>query len=129
MGLTFDVEKVSINNFEIKNLKIAGDVAWAIVVGDIALIDKGMRFDFERSRVSMVFEKVNGKWFISQWHTSVPQIGTEDKIGYPTVSDIQSKIASLIEELGINPNLGEVREEIEKYLAKAKSIVESLPYD
>ncbi|MHA2252284.1 MAG: nuclear transport factor 2 family protein [Candidatus Kariarchaeaceae archaeon] len=125
--LTFDVDEIIIDKYEIKNLKHVNDVAWTTIIFDLTGSMDGVRFEYKSSRISMVFEKVNNQWLISQWHASFPQIGADESVGnWPTISKIQIAINELIDVLGLDHVLTDEKKAIMAYLIKAKSIADSI---
>ncbi|MHA2502457.1 MAG: YybH family protein [Candidatus Kariarchaeaceae archaeon] len=120
---TFVVEEMKFSNINILHLRILETHALLSLNFDLKVVDNGMTQLFEGGRITMVFEKREDSWLISQFHNSVPQLGTQESIGWPTISQIQQQIDDMISNLGLNPNLGSKKVQIMKYLEKARAMM------
>jgi hypothetical protein len=77
-------------------------------------------------RFSLVCERDDDKWLISQLHASVPQIGVDETTGMPTRTAIKNKIDELINEFELYSDHDTERKAIREYLEKAKEIAVNL---
>lgn len=120
---SLDNDGIEIRNIEIIQLEIRGDVAWSLFLCDMVVMGEGIKYYFENVRRSIVFEKENGNWMISQWHASNYLIGTEEGIGWPSMLKIKNDINNLIEKLGLNPDPSTKWIELKEYLIQARNFL------
>ncbi|MHA1992751.1 MAG: nuclear transport factor 2 family protein [Candidatus Hodarchaeales archaeon] len=64
-GITFQ-DEFNMSNVEIIQLEVRNDVAWAVLISDWSYSHEGIQYEIEKARISIVFEKENNQWLVSQ---------------------------------------------------------------
>lgn len=126
--ISFALDELHMENLLLQNLKVIGNVAWCFFNGDSKWV-KNEEVVYEgKLRFSMVCEREDDVWLISQVHASVPQIGVDEITKMPTREAINNKIDELINEFELHPNYDiKVKgKAIREYLEKAREIAANL---
>ncbi|MHA2100944.1 MAG: nuclear transport factor 2 family protein [Candidatus Kariarchaeaceae archaeon] len=124
--ISFTLDEIHIENLRIYNLKVIGNVAWCFFNFDSTWVKNEEVVYKGKLRFSLVCERDDDKWLISQLHASVPQIGVDETTGMPTRTAIKNKIDELINEFELYSDHDTERKAIREYLEKAKEIAVNL---